>query len=805
MPGKKISRKKFIGSTTTGLLGAATGSGVASVLSQGLAVSCKRDMDVSSGGRPAAGYFSTIAEKLLPEEPPYSYHRSLSEGPVHVPRRDPGAVKDSAEISLSEGKWSLVFSKTSKSLLLMAIQDFHDYLAKSMDLKVEATGRDSLEGWQNMERCIIAGTRDQLPGCGLALKKPKDYEIRVTTGHIIVCGFDERGTMFGLFNLEARMNLRGAPYLPEGLKTLRHSLYDVRLVHSWMGWMEWPDNLLSHLAHDGFDGIYASAMANPNGDRTTAETSTDFYARILYRIRNQSTEKMHDLIKRAQKFGIKVYTPIIYQYLGTPESEAGLRKLVKEILKEFPDICGYILLTEGFWYKKWGGGHGADRKYMEDWAKNWAYAVSVVAEECYRVDPSIEILPWEYNIDFRPQNVDMKRYFIRNLPMGTIPLLTWENGKSFEIDGMQGYLRDYAISQTGPAEVTVAQIEEARERGIKVYSNADTFVCGGQFQTVPYHPFPYQWYERYKALEKYGVNGTLESWTSGYSPNFMTEFRAWYCWSDAPPVEELLDSVASNIFGDGSRDLVKKAWDLFSQAIRLVPDTGPTMGTSNAIGNPLFFNEPPLSTATFRHSWTDHQMWMGYMGGELNPYWPFTVSRLTFNPDFSNTTNRAENYARSTSGVQVPADIKVLPVFLKYLQQAADKMEEGLKFYREAALKSHGSKRLKAVREVIVAEQILRMMQSEHALLGFENLRLEHAAETDKKKKDSVLDRMEDIVREEIKRTELSLQAASRDSRLGFQQECDYVYTPYSLTRKQKILHDIMNVQIPAARNRPAS
>ena len=180
-----------------------------------------------------------------------------------------------------------------------------------------------------------------------------------------------------------------------------------------------------------------------------------------------------------------------------------------------------------------------------------ARAVGIVAEECHRVNPSIEILPWEYNIDFRPQKVDLKRYFIQQLPADTIPLLTWENGKSFEIDGFAGIPARLFDSQVGPAEVTHAQIEEARHRGMKVYSNADTFVCGGQFQTIPYHPFPYQWYERYKALEKYGVNGTLESWSSGYTPNFMTELRAWYCWSDAPPLEELLGAIASRNFGSG--------------------------------------------------------------------------------------------------------------------------------------------------------------------------------------------------------------------------------------------------------------
>ncbi|MDD4871781.1 MAG: hypothetical protein PHR77_14585 [Kiritimatiellae bacterium] len=798
MSKKKITRRNFINKTAAGLFGAVVASGVSSMSM----VSCKSVVPGIQGRRKITDKaFAREVERVLPLEDIYSYHKRLSKDPVHVARRDFNARPLAGEMVLPEQGWKLVWNQRSTKVLQNAVQDFQDYLNKSMGVRVALDGRSSLEGRQSLGRCIVVGTREQLSGCGIELKAPKDYEIVVTPEQVTVCGYDERGAMFGLYNLEARMNLREAPFLPGKLKTVRHSLYDVRLVHSWMGWMEWPDSLLSHLAHDGFDGIYASASANPNNDRTTAESSTDFYARLLFKIRKQDPARMRDLINRAARFGIKVYTPIIYQYMGTPESEAGLRKLVRDIIKEFPDIQGYILLTEGFWYKKWGGGHGASKEYMEDWARNWSRAAAIVAEECHRVNPAIEILPWEYNIDFRPQNVEVKRYFIRQLPADTIPLLTWENGKSFEMDGMKGCLRDYAISQIGPAEVTQAQIGEARQRGMKVYSNADTFVCGAQLQTVPYHPFPYQWYERYKALEKYGVNGTLESWTTGYTPNFMTELRAWYCWSDVPPLEELLGAMASRNFGISGKEIVMKAWDIFSQAIRLVPDTGPTMGTSAAIGNPLFFEEPAVRTTTFKYSWTDHQVWMGYLGGEINPYWPFTVSRLVFCPDFANRTNKAENYARSTSGIQAEKGIAVLPVFLKYLRLAADKMEEGLNLYRAAALASPKSKRQQAVREVVVAEQLQRMLQSEHAILEFEDLRLKWVAEKDSQKAVTILDRMENIVREEIVRTELSLLAATRDSRLGFQQECDYVYTPYSLREKLEVLHDTLDRQLPSARH----
>ena len=58
---------------------------------------------------------------------------------------------------------------------------------------------------------------------------------------------------------------------------------------------------------------------------------------------------------------------------------------------------------------------------------------------------------------------------------------------------------------------------------------------------------------------------------------------------------------------------------------------------------------------------------MGYLGGEINPYWPFTVSRLVFYPDFTNRTNKAELYARSVSGIEVgqettsPAGLSEIP------------------------------------------------------------------------------------------------------------------------------------------------
>ncbi|NOY42976.1 MAG: hypothetical protein GXP26_14215 [Planctomycetes bacterium] len=744
---------------------------------------------IAAEDQPTSAKLTELASKVLPIEQSYDYHRSLQEGPLHQLQRDPAARPTEGEMQLPESGWKLLIQTDAEPLVRHAAEDLRVFLQVAMQVEVKLVTRDSLENWTEINDVIVLGTHGQLPNVGDALKKSKDYEIRVSPRQIVVCGFDQHGTMFGVYNLEQRMRLREAPYFPNNLNTVRHSLYQTRMALSWLGWMEWPDKYLARMAHDGFDGIFASVYANPNGVEGTSH----------YRlIRRQNPGRLHDLVKRANRQGIKVYAPILYSSTGEADGEEGLRKHVRDIVTKFPEIHGYILLSEGFHYKSFGAVWGSDKR---EWAKHWARAVQIATEECHRINPQIEILPWEYNLDFRPQGVELKRYIVSILPKETIPLLTWENGKSFEIDGLHGYLRDYSISQVGPAEASQAQIAEAKRRGMTVYCKADSFATW-QFGTIPYLPCPQQWQRRYEALEKYGVDGTLETWSSGYKPNFVAELRAWSSWTDAPPTDQLLRSIARREFGPGSEELVLKAWNHFSEAIQLVPDTGPSMGTNFAVANPLFFQQPPPRTMMLKHSWWDEAKWShSILGTKINSYWPYTRSRMVFLPDFTNRTNKAERYAQAVSGIVKPKKdakaVPVLPVFNKYLLLAADQMEEGLRSYREAAFRAPKSKQAGALKEVQVAEQMQRMLRSDQAILEFEDLRFTLTKTPEQDKKKQILQRMTEILRQEIARTEGSLVAAQRDSRLGYQFEQDYVYTPYVLTEKLRLLRETLNQQIP--------
>ena len=735
---------------------------------------------------------------VLPVEEPYAYHKALKEGPVHRPRRDASATATAEEIDLSAGGWKLLATGAADSVLGVAATDFRDYLDVSMQAPIELDATPMLGDWREVQHAIVVGTPQTLLGCGEDLAGPKDYALDFSEARIVVCGFDEKGAAQGLYNLEARMNLREGPFLPKGFNASRKSLYQRRIVLNGLGWMEWPDNYLSQIAHAGFDGIYASVYANPNGAEGTAHYT---------KIRKQKPEDLKDLLARASRYGISVYAPVLFRYTGTKESEAELRALMRDILGQFPEIQGYILLTEGFFYDEWFGAGGHGGVDLRDWARKWSRAVAIVAEESHKVDADIEVLPWEYNIDFRPQQVDLKRYFIQQLPQDTIPLVTWENGKSFELEGFKGFLIDYSISEVGPSEVAEEQIAEAHRRGMKIYAKGDTF-ASWQFGTLPYLPIPYQWQRRYEAMEQHRVDGVLESWSFGYTPNFVSELRAWVSWTGAPPFEELLRMTASRDFGAGSEDLVLDAWQHFSAAIRLLPDMGPSMGTNFSPGVPLFFQKPPARTMTLEHSWSDQSTWKSYRGAGIDPLWPFAPTYLNFIPDFTNRTNMAEEYARRRTGVARMLDpeelktVSVLPIYQKRILATADELEAGLGPYREAARKAPQAKQERAWREVMLVEQMLRTMRSTHAVLAFENLRfqLEHSSEKAERKR--MLEEMTTLLEGEIDRTQDSLEAVRRDSRIGYEMETDYVYHAYVLEEKLEVMRAALDEEIPAYRER---
>ena len=208
------------------------------------------------------------------------------------------------------------------------------------------------------------------------------------------------------------------------------------------------------------------------------------------------------------------------------------------------------------------------------------------------------------------------------------------------------------------------------------------------------------------------------------------------------------------------------------------------------VGSPFFFEKPKVRAIVVDHSWAVPGIQAG--GVPVSKYWPYAPERVILVPDFTNKINAAARYASPFS----------LPIFNKYLLAAADEMEKGLESYRRAALGAPASKRRTAFREVLLAEQLQRMMRSDQAILEFEDLRLKLAKAATPAERSSTVDRMAVILKEEIARTEASRETQLRDSRLGYEWEQDYFYTPEVLAEKVLQLRGVLDREIPAYRKR---
>ncbi|MBT7166793.1 MAG: hypothetical protein HN904_28680, partial [Victivallales bacterium] len=76
--------------------------------------------------------FMREAARVLPIEQPYDYHRTLKDGPVHRPRRDPAASPGPDEVIVPPEGWQICMHAGVGPLVRTAGDDFRDYLATSM-------------------------------------------------------------------------------------------------------------------------------------------------------------------------------------------------------------------------------------------------------------------------------------------------------------------------------------------------------------------------------------------------------------------------------------------------------------------------------------------------------------------------------------------------------------------------------------------------------------------------------------------------------------------------------------------------
>jgi len=692
----------------------------------------------------------------------YEFRRRLNT--VHRPdRRDADRTPKPDEVALEDG-WRIGISPSASEYLVRVAQDLQDYLFTSMNVSVlltrqPAEARTPTAG----PRTIRLTTRQEWPEIGEPLSAPRSYRILSRGDSVVVCGHDERGAGQGCYYLEDLMNLREAPFLPQG-DVIRAPVFAPRMVHSGWGIDQFPDPHLNAIAHAGMDSILVFVKG-------VDQTSTGYL-------------DLNNLIDRAALLGLDVY---LYSYLVSrkhpddPDAPAYYESTYGALMKSCPRAKGIVFVGESCEFPSRDprttgrlrldpspDGKPDPRPSPGWWpCTDYPQWLNLLKGILRQYNPEVDIVFWTYNWGWAPEADRLA--LIRSLPLDVSLQATFEMFEDIEKNGIITRCVDYTVSFEGPGNYFRTEAQAAHERGLRLYTMSNTGGLTWDIGVIPYEPVPFQWARRHQALleahKQWGLAGLMESHHYGWWPSFISELAKWAYWAPSPAEEGMIDRIAVRDFGPAGGPLAVKAWAAWSEAIRDYVPTNEDQYGPFRVGPsfPLLFQEEtePFPSAPYAH-----------FGAE--------ILNTHYQP------HRPED---------VPAEIELL-------QRMRSRWEEGIDWLEKALAVTPDNKRPEALRMLNLGRFIRRCLLTTIHTKQWWQLRQRLQNETDPTPAQTVLEEMVRLGEAEIANAEATIPLVEADSRLGWEPSMEYMTDRAHLEWKIAQLRRVLEDEIPAYRRK---
>ena len=496
----------------------------------------------------AASFLLTAAA-----EAPYGFRERLEE--VHQKNVRNESVKPAADdFVFGDGALIALSGDAADDFMLRVAQDFEDYLKTSMNVEAAVTTRPSSAGKYAVTASLDKSLRE------------REYRCIVTKDGARLTARDVRTLAQAFYHLEDLMNLRRAPYLKIGKET-RRMRFETRLSHSGYGYMMYPEAMLNHLAHAGINSIIVYVCGLDMGERG--------------RVFDQRA-----IIRSAAKYGIDAYlyseVPVFFH---PDDGDANFENAYGKIAESYPDAKGIILVGESCQFPSKdprvrpityrmsrANPDPTDKRPLAGWFPctdypDWLAAVQRVFD---RHSNGTKTVFWTYNWGWADEKDRIA--LIDKLPAGSILQATFEMfEKQKKSNGLECPTADYSLSTIGPGKYFSSEAKRAKERGLKLFTQANAGGRTWDFGTAPIEPFPFQWRARWEALVKanrdWNLTGVMENHHYGWSPSFLAELEKEAYTEGGMPFEEHLRAIAARDFGEENADKAVAAWKLWSEAI----------------------------------------------------------------------------------------------------------------------------------------------------------------------------------------------------------------------------------------------
>lgn len=665
--------------------------------------------------------------------------------------RDRNREKKAQEYEIKNG-CRIGISDKAGEVIKTAVYDFTDYLRESMGVYVSVVYCDR-------EACDISVRLSGEDGTDLGeYAVYRGFRILTESDGIQVTGFDERGAAQALYYLEDLMSFEKAPVISQG-KICKKPLFSPQMIHSAYGWDEYPEEYLARVAHEGRDAI----LVFTRGANQGGKGYMDF----------------NHLIRRAARYGLDVYA---YSYIVSnmspeaPEAEEFYEETYGKLFRECPGLKGVTLVGESVEFPS-KDPHVAKGRYFETskdgipsdkpssgWYPCYDYPVwlNLLKRIVRKYRPDADIVFWSYNWGSQPEEARLK--LIESLPTDISLQATFEMSQHIVYGESVGRCADYTLAFEGPGTYFASEAGAAAKRGIRLYSMTNSGGRTWDFGTAPYEPMPYQWIRRYAAMRKahddWGLTGIMECHHFGFTPSFITRLSKHAFLEPREDMESLLLRILTSEFGRKNLETVDEALKCFSEGIRY-------------------------------YTPSDADQYGAYRVGPAYPFCLTVKIKSPQDPEAKFGNRICYEYYKNESDHRIsPAGMRVKEE-LAFQKKMLELFEQGLEYLRHAPEENEKLCSLRRLCHFLINCVKTGIHAKEWYLLTC-RMNVEDTREGLR----TIFDRMEELLREEIRNAEDTIPLVEEDSALGFEPSMLYMTDRWHLEWKIRQVNYVIDTEI---------
>lgn len=561
----------------------------------------------------------------------------------------------------------------------------------------------------------------------------------------------------------------------------------------------YPDGYLNRLMHDGINGIWIyssfdellkSSLIEEFGQNSEkpiqklnrtiekcAKYGIDVFLFALEPIAltNPAVVKRHGnlLGKYSQVLGNRIQEfrgdEVIDHVAFCTYTDFGKQYCYEAMEKLFtlaPKLGGFISITQGervtscstVWTNdefEWTNTCPHCSKYSR--AEILSQKVETLREGMRRAKPSAEFISWTY--EHRLWALGEIGEYVEKVPSDVALMQNFEDNGRCEQLGKKRVAVDYWLAYDGPSEMFSYTAQKARAEGKTCYAKMQV-CCSHEIASVPYIPVPGLIYDKFTRAKELGVTGVMESWYFGNYPCLMSKAAEILSFDRTfSSKREFLLEFAKLYYSVTDAPIVERAWECFEKAYRQYPV------------NVMFSYYGPMH---------DGVVWELSL---LPKNYSLSRSWLLIDPTDGDRIGEC-----LFSGHTVDEALTLLIEMHKWWQKGLDELVQTSQWDKN-------------FEQITVAKALGVLIESGKNIVEFYKLRNDLGYGRGNSEK--VLDRLAEIVREEMQQCDRMSALCKEDTRLGFHSEAEgFKFFQEKLNSRKEKLETLLRTEFPFVKQR---